>query len=154
MQSADCILSPMQSADCAGSQIACNIHNIILLLLLSTCMTELLTLSRPRANNSTNQLTGSLHSCGERYLAEGSHNPGRGASTPWTVEYLHVYNNAPSRPNDVPPRRKNTSISFMTRRIAVHQRQGRVDCCIPNDRLRVCAYHYTVTVGLKIFSSF
>ena len=25
MQSADCILSPMQSADCAGSQIACNI---------------------------------------------------------------------------------------------------------------------------------
>ena len=26
MQSADCILSPMQSADCAGSQIACNIY--------------------------------------------------------------------------------------------------------------------------------
>ena len=25
MQSADCILSPVQSADCAGSQIACNI---------------------------------------------------------------------------------------------------------------------------------
>ena len=25
---ADCILSPMQSADCGGSQIACNIHNI------------------------------------------------------------------------------------------------------------------------------
>ena len=24
MQSADCILSPMQSADCGGSQIACN----------------------------------------------------------------------------------------------------------------------------------
>ena len=28
MQSADCILSPMQSADCAGSQIACNNNNI------------------------------------------------------------------------------------------------------------------------------
>ena len=26
MQSADCILSPMQSADCAGSQIACNMY--------------------------------------------------------------------------------------------------------------------------------
>ena len=26
MQSADCILNPMQSADCAGSQIACNIY--------------------------------------------------------------------------------------------------------------------------------
>ena len=26
MQSADCILSPMQSADCAGSQIACNTY--------------------------------------------------------------------------------------------------------------------------------
>ena len=25
MQSVDCILSPMQSEDCAGSQIACNI---------------------------------------------------------------------------------------------------------------------------------
>ena len=29
MQSADCILSPMQSADCAGSQIACNIANVM-----------------------------------------------------------------------------------------------------------------------------
>ena len=27
MQSADCILSPMQSADCAGSQMACNTDN-------------------------------------------------------------------------------------------------------------------------------
>ena len=31
MQSADCILSPMQSADCAGSQIACNMYNALLL---------------------------------------------------------------------------------------------------------------------------
>ena len=29
MQSADCILSPMQSADCAGSQIACNIYKTV-----------------------------------------------------------------------------------------------------------------------------
>ena len=36
MQSADCILSPMQSADCAGSQIACN---------MSTRSSELRTLN-------------------------------------------------------------------------------------------------------------
>ena len=44
MQSADCILSPMQSADCAGSQIACNIYTerersrlVHLIVRLSAC---------------------------------------------------------------------------------------------------------------------
>ena len=33
MQSADCILSPKQSADCAGSQIACNIYIYISIMI-------------------------------------------------------------------------------------------------------------------------
>ena len=38
MQSADCILSPMQSADCAGSQIACNISIQVLHLEMRACV--------------------------------------------------------------------------------------------------------------------